>query len=131
MVNASGKTGNYLFFCTRNLLGFDQMKSVMWKLAPFGNFRFTDVLAGQDVLFVEDVDTGPLRLALNAEFEGLTVSIEKIEKYVSGSTPYVKSHLRLRTLKPMQQAGEITSPNQKKSGQFPAGTRVTFPKVSH
>jgi three-Cys-motif partner protein len=47
MVGANGKTINYMFFCTRSLLGLDKMKSVMWKSAPSGDYRFIDRLAGQ------------------------------------------------------------------------------------
>jgi three-Cys-motif partner protein len=127
IVNSTGKTGHYLFFCTRSMLGLDRMKSVMWKLAPLGNYRFTDILAGQDVLFMEDVNVEPLKAALTQHFAGSTILIRAIEEYVMTRTPYVKSHIRTRTLKPMQAAGTISSPNQKQIGRFPDGTLVKFP----
>lgn len=127
MVGSNGKAINYLFFCTNNTTGFDRMKGAMWKAAPSGDFRFRDSLAGQPVLFQTEPDTTPLQAQLLETFAGQTVDIGSLEKFVVESTPYVSSHLKRRTLVPMQDAGLITSPNQKRKGQFPAGTQVTFP----
>lgn len=126
MVGANGKPINYLFFCTRHAKGFDAMKTTMWKAAPSGDFRYRDSLAGQTVLFQPTPDTGPLQLALRQRFGGDTVDIAVIVDFVITSTPYVSTHVKTRTLVPMQKAGMITSPNQRKSGQFPPGTLVTF-----
>ncbi|MBD3757074.1 MAG: three-Cys-motif partner protein TcmP [Microbacterium sp.] len=126
MVNSSGHTGNYLFFCTRHLKGFDRMKAVMWKIDPLGGYRFSDLLAGQEVLFQPDVDTRPLQSALAGEFGGRTISIEDVTNFVVGHTPYTSSHVKTRTLRPMQLAGVISSPNQTRTGQFPPGTMVAF-----
>lgn len=127
MVNASGHTGNYLFFCTRDRQAFDRMKSVMWKVDPLGAYRFSDILAGREVLFQLEVDTGPLRAALLQHFAGQTVSIQDVTNYVIEKTPYTSGHLKLRTLKPMQQDGAIECPEQKRTGQFPDGTYIRFP----
>jgi three-Cys-motif partner protein len=61
MVGYNGHTGYYLFHGTRSLTGLSRMKDAMWKVDPGGGFRFSDRLAGQDVLFRDDtVDVGPL-----------------------------------------------------------------------
>jgi three-Cys-motif partner protein len=60
MVNATGHTGNYLFFCTRNLTGLDKMKAAMWKVAPAGNFQFDDRHVGQ-ISIMDEADTTELR----------------------------------------------------------------------
>ena len=127
MVGANGKTINYMFFCTRSLLGLDKMKSVMWKSAPTGDYRFIDRLDGQEVLFQEEVDTAPLRDALLVAFSGRSVTVDTLEEFVTSKTPFVKSHLRRATLVPLQKSGHIASPNQRKTGTFPPGTIVTFP----
>jgi len=128
MVNIQNKTTSYLFFCTRHLLGFDKMKSVMWKHAPMGDFRFRDRLAGLDVLMSGHVDTEPLVHALLERFGGHTVPIETVENFVVGETPYISSHVRVKTLRPMQDRKLVSSPNQGKTGTFPPGTLVTFEK---
>lgn len=127
MVGPKNKAVYYLFFCTRSLLGFDKMKTVMWKAAPSGDFRFIDRLGGQPVLFEQEVDTSPLEKSLLSDFAGKTVSVDELEQYVIAETPYAMSHLRTKTLVPMQRAGKIKSPNQKRKCQFPSGTLVTFP----
>lgn len=127
MVNEKGRVGNYLFFCTRNLQAFDRMKAAMWKLAPAGDYRFEDRLADQAVLFREDLDTRPLQDELANHFAGKTANISEIVDYVIAETPYYSGQVKLKTLKPMQSAGRISSPNQRRSGQFPDGTMITFP----
>jgi three-Cys-motif partner protein len=127
MVKSDNHTGYYLFFCTRDLTGFDRMKSAMWKVDPVGGRRFTDVLAGQTVLFQEDVDTAPLQAELRAHFAGRTVSIKEVTDFVIGHTPYVSAHVKRKTLVPMQTEGLISSPNQQRRGQYPDGTHISFP----
>jgi hypothetical protein len=126
MVNSTGRTGHYLFFCTRDLTGFDRMKGVMWKLAPHGTYKFSDFLAGQEVFLADEVDTAPLRAALLDRFNTGVTSIEQVQEFVVGNTPYLQSHIKLRTLKPMQEAGLVTSPNQRRKGQYPPGTLLDF-----
>ncbi len=127
MVNESGHVGNHLFFCTRNLQAFDRMKQAMWKLAPAGDYRFEDQLAGQEVLFENDLDTKPLQDELASHFAGTTVTIQEVLDYVVAATPYYSGQVKLKTLKPMQAAGAISSPNQQRSGQYPPGTLISFP----
>lgn len=127
MVNSAGKTGNYLFFCTRSIKGLEAMKEAMWKVAPGGDFRYSDLLAGQTILFQDDVDTSALREELLRHFSGSTVEISEIEEFTLVHTPFAKSHVKKRTLAPMQRSGLISSPNQKRKNTFPSGTIVKFP----
>lgn len=126
MVNRRGKTGNYLFFCTRSLKGLSVMKEAMWKVDPSGGYRFSDLLHGQPVLFEPDVDTAPLQRELAAIFRGQCVSIEEIENYVVAYTPYCQSHIKRKTLAEMQRRNQISSPNQRTRNTYPAGTMVQF-----
>lgn len=127
MVNASGHTGNYMFFCTRSKVGLQKMKEVMWRVDPVSGNRFTDVNAGQTPLFNHEVDTDPLKKALQEKFAGRTVSIEDIIDFTVIETAFAASHVKKRTLKPMQEAGAITAPGQKRKNTYPDGTRITFP----
>lgn len=126
MVNEGGRTGHYLFFCTRNLRGIEKMKEAMWKVAPGGDYRFSDLLDGQSILFENDQDTAPLQAALTARFKGQTVLIDEVENFTIVHTPYAKSHVKRKTLAPMQREGLISSPNQNKANTYPAGTFITF-----
>lgn len=127
MINEKNRTPYYLFYCTRNIKGLATMKEAMWKIAPTGDYRFSDLLAGQQVLFGDDVETQPLQDELARYFAGKTVTITQVEDYVVGHTPFAKTHLKKKTLKIMQKNGRITSPNQRRHGQFPAGTLIQFP----
>jgi three-Cys-motif partner protein len=127
MVNESGHVGNHLFFCTRDLQAFDRMKAAMWKLAPAGDYRFEDQLAGQEVLFGDELDTGPLQDDVANHFAGRTVSIQEVLSYVIAETPYHSGQVKVKTLKPMQTAGRISAPGQRRRGQFPDGTLIEFP----
>jgi three-Cys-motif partner protein len=131
MVNKTGHTGSYLFFCTRNDLAYDKMKQAMWALAPGGGYEFNDRLAGHPVLFEDEANTGPLQDELAQQFAGHRVPIQDIIDYVVTRTPFHSSQVKLKTLKPMQQAGRISSPNQKKKGTFPEGTLIEFPVLSN
>lgn len=126
MLNETGHVGNYLFFGTRNLKAFDKMKQSMWRVAPAGDFRFEDRLAGEPVLFEAQPDFMPLRHGLQHHFGGRTVDIQVVIDWVMSETPYHSGHVKVKTLRPMQSDGLITSPNQRVKGQFPAGTRVAF-----
>ncbi|MFJ9782492.1 three-Cys-motif partner protein TcmP [Amycolatopsis sp. NPDC101161] len=127
MYDRRGKRLYDLFYCTRELIGLDRMKGAMWKVAPSGDFSFRDRLANQDVLFSQIVDTTPLRKHLLAQFAGQAVTIESIVDNVMAATPYASSHVKRATLRPMQNDGLITSPNQVRKGFSPDGTIVVFP----
>ncbi|WP_235036306.1 three-Cys-motif partner protein TcmP [Arthrobacter sp. 18067] len=126
MVNRRGKTGNYLFFCTRSVKGLSVMKEAMWKVDPSGGYKFSDLLHGQTVLFEPEVDTSPLQHELASVFRGQCLSIEDIEEYVVVYTPYCKSHVKRKTLAEMQRRNQISSPNQRTRNTYPPGTLVQF-----
>jgi three-Cys-motif partner protein len=87
MINETGHTGYFLFYGTRNLKGLEVMKDVMWSVDPGGGQRFSDKLAGQDVLFEAAADTRPLQRDLAEHFRGQTVSVEILGRYVLVDTP--------------------------------------------
>ncbi|MGW4504931.1 three-Cys-motif partner protein TcmP [Streptomyces sp. NPDC004436] len=129
MINRIGHIGYYLFHGTRDVKGVELMKDAMWKVDPGGGFTFSDRLAGQDVLFTEsDIDVTPLRSALLENFRGRTVDIAKLEEFTLINTPYRKTHLRKPVLSPLEKEGLIQVSRPGRSG-FPAGTRVTFPRI--
>lgn len=129
MITNDGHTGNYLFFGTRNVAGLRVMKEAMWKVDPGGTFQFSDRLAGQDVLFVDEPDTTPLQRSLATHFAGKTVTFPQVEEYVLVHTPYASKHIKTLTLKPMQLSGQISCSNQTRPGTFPDRTLIAFPVI--
>jgi hypothetical protein len=93
-----------------------------------GGIRFSDRLAGQEVLFSGDaVDVVPLRAALLAHFAGQSVSVEAIEAFVLAETPFSASHYKKPVLRELEQAGvvEVLTPRARRLS-YPAGTRIRF-----
>lgn len=127
MFDHRGKRVYDLYYCTHEPIGLDRMKQAMWKIAPSGDFSFRDLLAGQQVIFAESVDTTALRAYLLDHFAGQAVTITSIVDEVIARTPFASNHVKRATLAPMQKMGLISSPNQKKAGFFPDGTIVVFP----
>jgi hypothetical protein len=112
-----------------NLIGLSRMKDAMWKVDPGGGLRFSDRLAGQDVLFRDDaVDVGPLRSALLHQFAGRVATVADIEHFVLVETPYRASHWNRKVMVPLEREGRVevvTSP-RKRAYSFPEGTVVRF-----
>ena len=54
-----------IFFATKSLDGCDKMKQAIWKIAPFGGFKFKSGLLNQLTLGEVAVDFGLLERALS------------------------------------------------------------------
>ena len=119
-----------IFFGTKNLDGCDKMKQAIWKVAPFGDFKFRGGHVGQLTLGEGFVDFGVLEKALHDQFfyKGWQ-EIQDVEDFVkSDATDFHSGHLRVKTLKPMEKNGkiEVNRPPGKRAGTFTPGTRIPF-----
>ena len=119
-----------IFFATQRLEGCDVMKKAMWKTAPFGDFKFMSGTANQLTLGIEPTDFTPLRKALHKEFgHNEWVAIEDVQTFVmSDKTGFHTSHLKTKTLRPMERDKEIkVKPSTRKNIRtFPKGTILKF-----
>lgn len=129
-IRPDGNRGYTLFFGTRSLLGLEKMKAVMWNVDPAGGCLYTDMTdPGQEVLFKPEPDYSQLESMLRQHFHTKAFSIEEAEQFVLDGTPFAKSHLKTRTLKPAEVAGHLTAIGRargRKRGTFPPGTRLRF-----
>jgi len=127
MVDMKNQTSYYLVFGTNHISGLDKMKSSMWKVSPSGDYSFSDRHAHQMFLFGENPDLGPLRTDLLTTFSRQLVSIADLERNVLVKTNYLSSHLRNRTLAPMERDGliEVPTPRNRRC-TYPDGTRIRF-----
>ena len=119
-----------IFFGTQHLEGCDKMKQAIWKVDPFGNFKFRGGQLGQLTLGESvTVDFGLLEEAIQERFRGKEwQKIENVEDFVkSDATDFHSSHLRRKTLAPMEKSGkiEVERPTGKRHGFVP-GTRILF-----
>ena len=106
------------------------MKQAIWKVAPFGDYRFHGGQNSQLTFGTELLDFGPLEKALHEEFgiKGWT-RIEDVTRFVkSDATEYHSGHLKLKTLNPMEKRGEVdVKPgSRKRPGTYPDGTELRF-----
>lgn len=119
-----------IFFGTKGLDGCDKMKQAIWKVAPFGDFRFRGGQLGQLTLGEDLVDFSLLEKALQEQFRARDwQSIETVEDFVkSDATDFHSSHLKVKTLKPMEADGRIAikAGTRKRSGTYPNGTMLRF-----
>ena len=119
-----------IFFGTQDLEGADQMKKAIWKVAPFGDYRFHGGQNLQLTLGEEVVDFGPLSLEVREKFASVGwVRIEDVIDYVkSDETDYHSGHLKMKTLKPMEKEGtmEVNEKTRKSKRGYPDGTILRF-----
>jgi len=130
IVTAHKNSGYHLFFGTQHKLGLQRMKEAMWRLDPLEGQRFADSTSRhQQTLFEQEPDTPPLRRAMIAHFEGATFSIDDAELFTLVETPYLPSHVKTRTLKPLETAGQleiVQAKSDRRRGTYPPGTRMRF-----
>ena len=98
-----------IFFGTGDLEGCDKMKQAIWKVAPFGDYRFRGGKIEQFALAPDEMtDFTILAKEIHNEFgaEGW-VPIEDVVNFVkSDATDFHSSHLKGKTLRPMEDRGK-------------------------
>ncbi len=130
-IKGKGFSGYHLFFGSSHPRGLEKMKEAMWSVDRVEGQRFADSTdLDQEVLFDPvEVDTGPLLQALRARFGTEPFTIEDAERLALLDTPYLPSHVKKRTLKPAEAAGElafVAGKDGRKRGTYPPGTVVSF-----
>ena len=117
-----------IFFGTKNLDGCDKMKQAIWKVAPFGDFKFLGSQLGQLTLGEDLIDFSLLEKALQNGFVSKGWQrIEDVENFVkSDATDFHSGHLRRRTLTPMEKSGKIEVERPRGRRGFTSGTRILF-----
>ncbi|MDO3401924.1 three-Cys-motif partner protein TcmP [Mycolicibacterium neoaurum] len=126
MIEKNNRTSYFLYHCTRSLKGLEVMRSAMWAIDPQSGRQFSDRVAGLEPLF-EGPLTFDLEERLIAAFEGQTVPIGTLQKFVLTDTDYAPAHLKRPTLKPMLEKGYIKVHGDKiRRGTFPDRCEVEF-----
>ena len=104
------------------------MKQAIWKVAPFGDFKFRGSQLGQLTLGEGLLDFSILENALQNRFATKGWQrIEDVEDFVkSDSTDFHSGHLKRKTLNPMEKSGKIEVERPPGRRGFVPGTRVLF-----
>jgi three-Cys-motif partner protein len=117
MFDNSNQPLYWLFFCTNNLRGLEEMKKAMWFVDNSGAFRFSDSDApGQLGLFNDRFDQEWLAHELAAKLSGQTMTVAQIKEYVLVETPCYLFKAALKSL-------EIANDPRLKAGKAPAGRK--------
>lgn len=121
-----------IFFGINDLTGCDKMKQAIWKIAPFGDYKFKSGIINQFTLGESVVDFIPLENSLLERFSGQGwQKIADVEAFVkSDATPFHSSQLRGNALRPMENSGQIKVKDgtRKQKGSYPSGTVLRFVK---
>jgi hypothetical protein len=108
------------------------MKEAMWKVDPFGDFRFSDATDPNQTLLFEAPATAPLAADLSAKFRRAgQLSVREIEIHVEDNTAYLGKHMRealqdLEKLDSLHVAELKTDGKKRRAGSFPSDALVTF-----
>lgn len=130
IVTRHANSGYHLFFGTKHELGLERMKEAMWRLDPIAGQQFVDSTSPeQQTLFQPEPDTTPLRRAMIDHFRDKPFSIDDAERFTLVETPYIPSHVKTRTLKPLEATGKLQIVRAKmgrRRGTYPRGTMMRF-----
>lgn len=86
-------------------------------------------MRGQAPLFQPQVDTAPLRDELVSHFGSKPFTIEEALRFTLIETPYIPSHVKKMTLKPLEQADKlevVSAKPDRRHGTYPDGTVLRF-----
>ena len=118
-----------VFFATQSGQGCDKMKQAMWKVAPFGDFRFRGGMDRQFTLGAEVVDFSVLRDDLLKEFRlNADVAIETVEEFMRTDKTLFHTSQYKSVLADMEREGmvEAREGTRKQRNRYPPGTVIRF-----
>ncbi len=109
---------SWLFFCTSNERGLEEMKKAMYRLDLTGDFRFSDRDVGQFSLLAESFDLDWLAGHLLDHFKGKKVPHGTIRKHVLTETPRISYRGALAKLEGAGSLWVIDPPEGRRRGAF-------------
>lgn len=112
-----GETGEllyWLFFCTNNIRGVEEMKRAMWNVDSSGSFRFSDGDDPEQPLLLKGCDQRWLAQRLLQQFDGQNVSVEQVRLFTLTSTP---CYIFKGALEELEKMNRLSVIGGRKSGQ--------------
>ena len=102
------RLSHWLFFCTNNIRGLEEMKRAMWSVDDSGCFYFSSKDNPDQFNWFKNYSDDDLTSAIRDGLSGQTISVGKIKEFVLTETP---SHLFKTSLKAMENEGWLTPVN--------------------
>jgi three-Cys-motif partner protein len=119
MYDASGRLLYWLFFCTGNIHGLEEMKKAMWRVDDTGMFRFSDRdNPDQLTLLSVGFDQRWLAVHLAKRFEDTTLTVEDVRLHVLTDTPCYLYTEALRMLENCDTLTVPSSPQGRRQGTY-------------
>jgi three-Cys-motif partner protein len=122
----------HLFFASNNAKGHEKMKEAMWKVAPLGDFSFSDATDPTQQVFFLNAYQDILKADLLARFaKKQNILVGSVERYVIDDTAFLPKHMR-EVLKLLEADGKIAMAETKNGGKprrkgtYPDEAYVTF-----
>ena len=122
----------HLFFASKNSLGHLKMKEAMWRVAPLGDFTFSDATNPQQQVFFLRSYQDILKTDLRRQFaNAANILIECVEAYVIDDTAFLPKHMR-EVLPLLEAEGSVRIGALKSDGTtrrkntYPNGAYITF-----
>lgn len=118
MCDANDKLLYWLFFCTNNLRGLEEMKKAMWRVDPTGGFRFSDKDDPSQLRLFQNYDPSLLAEELISTFQGKVLTLAQVKEFVLTKTPAYLYKGALKLLKDGKLLKRINPPPGRRSGTF-------------
>lgn len=98
MADADGRPLYWLFFCTQNIRGLEEMKRAMWSVDKTGGFRFSDDSNPDQLQLLEMFGDNWLADFLPKRLAGQRMAVGQLKTYVLTETPCYKYANVMKTL---------------------------------
>lgn len=120
MCDASDKLLYWLFFCTNNLRGLEEMKKAMYKADPGGGFRFSDKDNPSQFNLFGSYQHKMLAEDLAASLKGKVLTVFQVKEFVLTRTPACLYKKALKLLEDQGRLEVINPPPGRRKGSFAA-----------
>ncbi len=107
----------WLFFCTNNIRGLEEMKKAMWSVDRSGGFEFSDKIASERSSLFEYHDEA-LAEDLVTALKGRTLSVQQLQEYALVNTPACKYYQAFGTMEKARQLCVVDAPTGRRGGSF-------------
>lgn len=130
MLNKSNAPDYLLFFGTKSLRGTEAMLETLWKIAPSGEFQFSDFTEAkkQIPLFEDAPDYGLLGQILTQQFGRMQIEFDLLVEWVIEDVGFLRKHVR-HVVTEMEKGGQLSVVEAKPNRRpftYPEGTILKF-----
>lgn len=121
---------HWLFFCTNNRRGIEEMKKAMWQVDSSGFFGFSDKTGLDQMNLLSSYTDAQLSNDIGEHFSGRVVTVGEVEEYVLTETPAYKHKAALKLMEKSEppRLTVVDPPPDRKRRTFPSETlKLSFP----